>query len=306
LKLSKQSVANTVQQPRILIQLDPDPHASVFDAIVAIDSQVDHLLQYARVDPSNCRQLVHGAMFTRGPAQLNNTAIFIGGSRVSVAEAIGDEVRQSFFGPIRVSVMLDSNGSNTTAAAAVLSAARHTDLGQLDALVLGGTGPVGQRIARLLLRQGASVRLASRDLHRATEICHKLTSKIPGSAERLTPVGVANEQQLHQHLKDASAIFGCGAAGVRLLSTEQLQLAEKVRVAIDLNAVPPEGIQGIAITDKAVLRGQRFDYGAVGVGGLKMKIHREAIRTLFTRNDLLLDAEEIYEIGYQLELAKRS
>jgi hypothetical protein len=45
------------------------------------------------------------------------------------------------------------------------------------------------------------------------------------------------------------------------------------------------------------------DYGAIGVGGLKMKIHREAINTLYTRNDLVLDAEEIFEIGKDLESA---
>ncbi len=69
---------------------------------------------------------------------------------------------------------------------------------------------------------------------------------------------------------------------------------------IDLNAVPPEGIEGISVMDKAVQRGDRFDYGAVGVGGLKMKIHRAAIGKLFTCNDAVLDAEEIFAIGQSL------
>ncbi len=128
--------------PRILVQLDSDSHASVFDAVVAVDSQVDHLLQYSNIEPTNVRPLVHGAMFTRGPQELKNTAIFIGGSNAAIGDSIGEQVKKSFFGPVRVSVMVDGNGSNTTAAAAVLCAARHTSLASATALVLGGTGPV--------------------------------------------------------------------------------------------------------------------------------------------------------------------
>ncbi|MDG2471418.1 MAG: bifunctional NADP-dependent methylenetetrahydromethanopterin dehydrogenase/methylenetetrahydrofolate dehydrogenase, partial [Pirellulaceae bacterium] len=36
---------------------------------------------------------------------------------------------------------------------------------------------------------------------------------------------------------------------------------------------------------------------AIGVGGLKMKIHKAALRKLFTQNNQVLDANEIYDIG---------
>lgn len=297
--------------PLILIQFDSDLQPSVFDAVVAIDSGVDHLLQYGQVEPQGVRDLVHGAMFTRGPDQLSATAIFIGGSDVSKGEAIAAEVQQTFFGPMRVSVMLDGNGSNTTAAAAVLCAARHIDLSTVDALVLG-TGPVGQRVARLLVSAGANVRLGSRNASHAEQICQQL-SRRSGDEQtgdghtshinrgRLSPVGTP---ELDQHLPQVNAVFGCAAAGVQVLNPTQLKQASQLKVAIDLNAVPPEGLAGIAATDNAVSRDGRIDYGAIGVGGLKMKIHRAAIRTLFTRNDLLLDAEEIFQIGRQLELER--
>ncbi|MEO8270166.1 MAG: NAD(P)-dependent methylenetetrahydromethanopterin dehydrogenase [Aureliella sp.] len=289
--------------PQILIQLDSDPHPSVFDAVVAIDSGIDHLLQYGQVEPTNVRALVHGAMFTRGPAQLAATAIFIGGSNVALGEAIAAEVAQAFFGPVRVSVMLDGNGSSTTAAAAVLCAARHVDLATLDALVLGGTGPVGLRVARLLVRAGAKVRLASRDAARAELACQQLAGQVGEGASQLSAVGSSDVGVLNQHLSQINAVFGCGAAGAQLLSQQQLSRAGELKVAVDLNAVPPLGLEGIAATDKAVARCGRIDYGAIGVGGLKMKIHRESIRTLFSRNDLVLDAEQVFEIGRQLELA---
>lgn len=297
-----------MQNPRVLIQLDSDAHPSVFDAVVAIDSGVDHLLQYGQVTTEDVRDLVHGAMFTRGPDQLSSTAIFIGGSDVSVGDALAAEVSQAFFGPIRVSVMLDGNGSNTTAAAAVLCAARHIDLATVDALVLG-TGPVGQRVARLLVSAGGKVRLGSRNASHAEQICQQLSKQASDeqtgdgqpSGGRLTPLGTS---ELDQHLPQVNAVFGCAAAGVQLLNPAQLKQASGLKVAIDLNAVPPAGLAGIAATDKGVSRDGRIDYGAIGVGGTKMEIHREAIRTLFARNDLVLDAEQIFQIGRQLELAR--
>jgi len=52
--------------------------------------------------------------------------------------------------------------------------------------------------------------------------------------------------------------------------------------------------------DKAKDRDGLICYGAIGVGGTKMKIHRAAIQQLFTANNLVLDAEEVFQIGQQL------
>ena len=41
-------------------------------------------------------------------------------------------------------------------------------------------------------------------------------------------------------------------------------------------------------------------YGAIGVGGLKMKIHKACIARLFERNDLVLDAESIADVASEL------
>jgi hypothetical protein len=71
-------------------------------------------------------------------------------------------------------------------------------------------------------------------------------------------------------------------------------------VAIDLNAVPPAGIAGIEVTDKAKERNGAACYGAISVGGTKMKIHRAAIQRLFTANHLVLDAEEVFQIGQEI------
>ena len=142
-----------MSKQRILIQLDSDKHASVFDGVVAVDSGVDHLFQYSQVSVDDVEALVHGAMFTRGPQDLHQTAVFVGGSDVATGEALAEAAANCFFGPMRVSVMMDSNGANTTAAAAVLAAAREMNLNGVEALVLAGTGPVGLRAGRLLAAQ---------------------------------------------------------------------------------------------------------------------------------------------------------
>jgi hypothetical protein len=109
---------------RILIQLDTDPQASVFDAVVAIDAGAERLLQYSNIKPDQVRDLVHGAMYTRGPQDLKNTAVFVGGSNVVHGEQVFRNAIDAMFDPFKVSVMIDCNGSNSTAAAAVISASK--------------------------------------------------------------------------------------------------------------------------------------------------------------------------------------
>jgi predicted dinucleotide-binding enzyme len=242
-------------------------------------------------------------MFTRGGADLASTAIFVGGSDVAAAEAVWHAVRKAFFGPVRVGVMLDPNGANTTAAAAVVAAARHLPLGdQTTAVVLGGTGPVGQRVARLLARKGVAVGLASRSLDRAAAACASIRAAVAGArVDPLEmPLPVRARCPLGAALAETDLVVAAGAAGATLLDDEGRRLAVKARVLVDLNAVPPAGIEGIVATDKAKAEGSVVLYGALGVGGTKMKIHKAAIGRLFASTDAVLDAEELLGIGESL------
>jgi hypothetical protein len=279
---------------RILIQLDNDVHASVFDRVVAVDAGADKVFSYESVAPAQVRDLVHGAIFTRGPQDLHNTAIFIGGKDVTVGEQMLEQVRKAFIGNLRVSVMLDTGGANTTAAAAVLLAGKEFPLRGVPALVLGGTGPVGQRVARLLARQGAKLRVGSRQAEKAANICLKighLTGIVPQA------VSTGSEDELHGALDGVELVVAAGAAGVTLLPSATRKETKSLKMAIDLNAVPPAGIEGIEVMDKGMMRDGVKCYGAIGVGNTKMKIHRAALAKLFEKNDRVLDAEEIFEIG---------
>ena len=280
---------------KILIQLDSDLHPSVFDRVVAIDAGAEEIFSYASVKLEQVQGLVHGAIFTRGPKDLKSTAIFVGGSDVSAGEKLMQEALKHMipkFG-LRVSIMLDSNGANTTAAAAVRVAAQHMDLKDAKALVLGGTGPVGQRVARLLAREGSHVRLASRQQSKAATACQEILARLPSA--QLQPVGTASNEELTAALEGRTLVIAAGAAGVVLLPRSARTPA--LRVAIDLNAVPPLGIEGVGVSDKAAEQGGVICYGAIGVGDTKMKVHRAALASLFERNDLVLDAEEIYQLA---------
>jgi len=286
-----------VDKRKILIQLDSDAQPSVFDRVVAVDAGADEVFSYGSVRPEQVRDLVHGAIFTRGPKDLKSTAIFIGGSDVAAGERLLEEVRRHMlpqFG-LRVSVLLDANGANTTAAAAVRAASRHLELKGAPALVLGGTGPVGQRVARLLAVQGAKVRLGSRQRARAEKVCEAIRVKVPDA--RVEPVAAGTLPELQSALKGRTLIIAAGAAGAILLPRSDRAACPSLKIAIDLNAVPPLGIEGVEVTDKGAQRDGLICYGAIGVGETKMKIHKAAIAKLFESNDRIIDAEEVYALA---------
>jgi threonine dehydrogenase-like Zn-dependent dehydrogenase len=286
-------------KPKILIQLDTDLQPSVFDAVVAVDAGVEHLFRHGGVTADHARDLVHGALFTRAPAELSATAIFIGGSNVAAAEAVLEKVKKTFFGPFKVSVLFDANGANTTAAAAVLAALQSAG-GSLEGstvAVLAATGPVGQRAARLLCRLGARVTVGSRSLDRATALAESLRQTTGG---QVTPFAAIDGDDLSRELKPCSVIVAAGAAGATLLPASVWRKLTKLKALIDLNAVPPLGIEGVEATDKNTERDAVKAWGALGVGGTKMKIHKKAIQELFTSNDKILDAEQVLELGRSL------
>jgi hypothetical protein len=290
----------TNDKPTILVQLDTDPLPSVFDRVVAVDSGVEHVYSYGGITPQNVVPLVHGCIFTRGGKDLARTAIFVGGSDVSAGEAVLAEVKKHLIPQygLSVSLMLDSNGANTTAAAAVRAAGRHIDLGSANALVLGGTGPVGQRVVRLLAKAGGHVRVGSRQKDRAEGVCARVRAHIPHA--RVEAVSVSSSADAPEALGDRNLIVAAGAAGAVLLPRKYRAGLKALRVLIDLNGVPPVGIEGVDLNDKGADRDGVLCYGALGVGSTKMKVHRAAINKLFESNNAVLDVEEIYNLALQL------
>src|SRR2546425_550595 len=65
---------------KLLLQLDSSRLPSVFDRVVAYDGGADEVMSYGGITPGEVRDLVYGCIFTRGPKDLKNTAVFIGGA----------------------------------------------------------------------------------------------------------------------------------------------------------------------------------------------------------------------------------
>jgi methylenetetrahydrofolate/methylenetetrahydromethanopterin dehydrogenase (NADP+) len=283
---------------KLLLQLDSSRLPSAFDRVVAYDGGADEVLSYGGVVEGDVRDLVHGAIFTRGLKDLKNTAIFIGGADMAAGERLLAAARQALFGPFSVSMMLDSNGSNTTAVAAVAKVLQTVGgvLGKRT-VVTAGTGPVGQRVAGLLAKRGADVVITSRHPEEGTRIAAAVAARFGG---RVTEVTVRAASEVAPVLEGAHILVNAGPAGVELVPREAWANRPGLLVAVDLNAVPPLGISGVEVNDNGAERHGITVFGALGVGGFKMKVHKACIARLFERNDLVLDAESIADVATAL------
>ncbi|HXV44921.1 MAG TPA: NADP-dependent methylenetetrahydromethanopterin/methylenetetrahydrofolate dehydrogenase [Anaerolineae bacterium] len=282
---------------KLLIQLDSDKHPSSFDRIVPFDAGVDDVLSYGNVTVEDVPGLVQGAFFTRGIPDLKNTAIWIGGSNVPAGEALLAAVQKTFFGPFKVSVMLDSNGCNTTAATGVAKMVKAMDVRGQRVVVGAGTGPVGLRAAGMLASEGARVTLTSRTLERAQAAAETVSQRFGVKVEGAV---LTDDSSARRVLEGALALFTCGAAGAQVVSKAVWTTIPNLKLIADINAVPPLGIEGIDMNDNGSEREGRISFGALGIGGRKMKVHRTCIARLFEANDILMDAESVYQVAKDL------
>ena len=280
---------------KLLFQFDTDPSPSVFDVVVGYDGGADHVTGYAGVTPEGVGALVDGAIYTRGGSAKKSTAIFVGGGDMARGEAVFAAVRKRFFGPFRVSCMLDSNGANTTAAAGVALVAKAAgSLADHSAVVLAGTGPVGMRSAALLAREGARVTIAGRALDKTQAAADAINARFKVDVRAAATPDAASRVAL---VKGKTVVFTAGATGVELLPETAWADEASVAFLADYNAQPPAGIGGIEAMDKGRDRHGRTAFGALGIGGLKLKLHRACVAKLFESAEQMFDAEEIYALA---------
>jgi methylenetetrahydrofolate/methylenetetrahydromethanopterin dehydrogenase (NADP+) len=285
---------------KILIQLDTDEHPSTFDAIVAHDAGVEELLRYGGIAPDVVKGLVQSAFFTRGPRDLATLAVWVGGSSVGDGEKVLAEVEKAFFGPFRVSAMLDSNGCNTTAATTVARLAREIDLKGRRAVVVGA-GAVGLRAAKLLVDEGCEVTVSGIPADRFGDRPYRRARGLTVAEERgLDVVEPSDDGELTNALDGASLVLAAGPAGVQLLPTSMWWNLDSVEVLADFNAAEPLGVEDTDAQDDFEQRDGKRVLGALAIGGPKMKVHKACVRRLFESNDAILDVDGVYEIAKEL------
>jgi methylenetetrahydrofolate/methylenetetrahydromethanopterin dehydrogenase (NADP+) len=301
---------------KILIQLDNDKYASTFDSIVAYDAGADIVQSYSAVTPKDVRGLILSAFFTRGVPDLKNLAIWIGGSDVDIGEQLLAEAQRTFFGPFKISLMLDSNGCNTTASTAIAKLARQVDVTGRTVLVIG-PGPVGLRSAVLLAGEGCQVHLVSiPEQLLGARFNFELAQRTLESGRReadtfsrsddaafggsLRVEFMQDMASLEKALDRAEIVIAAGPEGLRLLPSDSWSMRSGLKWLLDFNLTEPLGIEGIKPADDFAEYSGKRALGALAIGNPKMKVHKACIAKLFEKNDLVLDTEGVYSIAKQL------
>jgi methylenetetrahydrofolate/methylenetetrahydromethanopterin dehydrogenase (NADP+) len=280
---------------KILIQLDTDHHPSAFDAIAAYDADVDVVVGYGDITAENLTDIVQGAIFPRGPDGLANTAFWVGGSKVRDGEAVFEAAQKLFFKPFNPSIMVDSDGSNTTSAAAVARVRGAVDLKGAKAAVIG-VGPVGLRTAELLRHEDAEVTMFTFPPD-AMEGGHRRAKGIPVAQEAgFEVVEPSSSDELDGALTGRVAIFAAGPAGTQILRRSGWA-QEGVRVVVDYSAAEPVGIEGVDRGDSLKEEDGVLKLGALAVGGPKMKLQKACIRAMFETKGTVLDLDGVYDVA---------
>jgi len=260
-----------MERPYLLHMLTAAKHLSPFDVNMAYDAGWSACTPYIGVNLDEVRDLVQDAIFSRGPKGVKRTGIFIGGRDTHLAMEMMQLAQKSMVPPFEVSLFADPSGAFTTAAGMVACVERELKKSDRQGLqgkrivVLGGTGPVGSTAAMLASRAGADAVIVSHESQAKADDMAKLCNQRYGS--NLTGADGSDEALIVQLVSQADVVFNAAKAGVQVMNKVHLEAAERLKVACDVNAVPPEGIEGVGVLDDAKpISGSSS--GAVGIGAL--------------------------------------
>jgi methylene-tetrahydromethanopterin dehydrogenase len=227
-------------------------------------------IPYINVEPSEIRGLVQDAIFSRSQKSMQRTGIFIGGRDTKQAMDMLKSAKHAMVPPFEVSVFADPSGAFTTAAGMVACVERelkdkfNTTLEGKNILALGGTGPVGQAAAVISAKAGANVTIVGRQLEKAQHIAEMCTTEFGDGQITIQGAADADKGEL---IQNTDIVYATAAAGIEVLSAELVASAPILKVAADVNAVPPSGIAGLdAFHNGTPIEGSTS--GAVGVGAL--------------------------------------
>ena len=275
----------SLESPYILHLFTPSRQASPFDVNMGADAGYQMVVPYTDAGLDMITALTQDAIFSRGPKGVARTGIFIGGRDALLAADMLDRAQASMVPPFAVSVMADPSGGYTTAAAmlacveAGLQRAGGEGLAGRNVVVLGGTGPVGRVAGVLAAQAGARVVLCSHSSLDGATKAAELTGRRFGVT--LGAAWAGDSAQLRARLADADVVLACAAAGVQVVSADDLRHARSAKVVADVNAVPPEGIAGVGVmhNGKPVPGSEALGYGALAIGNVKYQTqHRMLVQ----------------------------
>lgn len=296
------------EPPYLLFYLDTDEKASPFDICMAYDAGYNAVIPYDNVTPEDAEKIVQDAVFSRGPKAVKHTCFFIGGRNAGKAEEVLKAVRKAMFSPFKTNIVIDPGGAYTTAAAMVakvedaLSSHKLGDLSDKTCAVLG-TGAVGKVATVLLAKLGCDVMIASLNPNRSNgeEYVQKVAMLL-ADRHGVNVMGVfaPTEAERLLMLKKADVVFSAATRGTRILEKELLEEVELMKVLVDINAIPPLGIEGVKLKDdmREIAQGI-FGIGALAVGELKHKLEKQILKKARE------NGEEVYNYNQGLQLARK-
>jgi len=259
----------------ILHMLSPLRHMSPFDVNMSLDAGYDAVVPYIDVKLEEVMPLVQDAMFSRPPKDAVHTAVFIGGKDAVLALDMMEQVRKSLLKPFEISAFADPAGSFTTAAAMVacveklLKEKKGRTLAGTKIVIFGATGPVGYTCGLIGALEGAEVTITAR---RAPDIQAKAEEIKKRFNLDVKALDAGTPEKIRAALAGAEVALCCAAAGVQVLSKDDLAATPSLVVAADVNAVPPYGVEGLNLMDYGVeLPSGTLGIGPLAIGDVKYK-----------------------------------
>jgi len=296
-----------MEKKYLLHMITPDKNLSAFDVNMAFDAGWT-AMPYLGVELDEVATIVQDTIFSRGPKALKRTGVFIGGRDMHLAMDMFNAAKEAMVSPFEISVLTDPSGAFTTAAAMVaivvnqLKIKNDEELKGQSVLVLGGTGPVGASAAVLAAKLGARVTILGRAIDKANHVADFCNTRYGTVVEGVK--GDANDH-VDELIQDADVIFAAAKAGIQVLDEKQLASAGKLKVAADLNAVPPAGIAGINLHDNGVpIKGSKS--GAVGIGPLaigdiKYQTQQELLINMYDKGvPLYFHFEDAFDVAMDI------
>jgi methylene-tetrahydromethanopterin dehydrogenase len=142
---------------------------------------------------------------------------------------------------------------------------KQRDLKGTKVAIFGATGPLGFSVAVIAALEGAAVTVVGHDgIKRVSEVAAEIKTWF---GVDVVPADGSDEPKKEAIVAASEVVSTCGRAGVQILSRAQLELGTRLLVAIDANAVPPAGIEGLDVFANGV---ELTSHGALGIGPLAM------------------------------------
>jgi len=287
--------------------ITPLKHMSPFDVNMALDAGFDAIIPYTGVTLEEVTGLVQDAIFSRPPDAGVDTGVFIAGKDVTLSLDMFKAAKKAMVPPFQLSIFADPAGSFTTAAAMVAKVEKalakkfDRDLKNTKIAIFGATGVVGFCTAVIAAREGAKATLVGHDgTHRVKAIAEQMKELFGVSVE---VADGSNDQGKKSAVADSEVLMAAAKAGVQVLSGDHLRDAKHLLVAADVNAVPPAGVEGLAVNaDSEAISGTRaVGIGPLAIGNVKYKVESGLFRKMIEADKVVaFDFQDAFSLAREI------